>query len=124
MGLIPCRENVAEVHLVAQNAVRDILRQINCLPIDRHGKPIVGARDNRERIGYVVAVRRAARQIFGNQACIAFIDFDIRRFALRDRVRNNGLSGSGFSLFSRRLRGRLRIGAFGIGRCIRRRARR
>ena len=42
MGLIPCRENVAEVHLVAQNAVRDILRQINCLPIDRHGKPIVG----------------------------------------------------------------------------------
>ena len=66
MGLIPCRENVAEVHLVAQNAVRDILRQINCLPIDRHGKPIVGARDNRERIGYVVAVRRAARQIFGN----------------------------------------------------------
>ena len=45
MGLIPCRENVAEVHLVAQNAVRDILRQINPLrPSDRHGKPIVGAR--------------------------------------------------------------------------------
>ena len=60
MGLIPRRENVAEVHLVAQNAVRDILRQINRLAIDRHGKAVIRARDNRERIGYVVAVRRAS----------------------------------------------------------------
>lgn len=60
MGFIPCRENVAEVHFVAQNAIRDILRQIDRLAIDRHGKAIVRARDNRERVGYIVAIRRAA----------------------------------------------------------------